>query len=350
MVAEHYAEQYPAIALRQALGAERQYGFEQVLLPMPKPQGRDLLVRVKALSVNPVATKVRTSIKEPLAEPRVLGWDAAGVVEAVGEATWLFKPGDEVYYAGSLPRAGSNGAYQLVDERIVGRKPSNLSFEEAAALPLTTITAWEALFERLGFEPKRTSENLQRKVLIINGAGGVGSIAIQLASRVAGLQVIATASRPESQAWCRQMGAEQVLDHHGDLPGQLEELGIAGVDAILCLHSTDQHWQAMAAMVKPLGKICAVVTNQQPLAMELLKNKCVTFVWEFMFTPSMYGLEAMIGQHELLDAVAARVEAGELQTTLQEQLGPLTVESLAQAHGRLESGQMIGKLVLSGMS
>lgn len=337
-----------AIAVYQ-LPTDNPYCFEEVELTKPQAKGKDLLVRVKAVAVNPIDYKVRSSIKEPLATPKVLGWDATGIVTEVGTETTLFQVGDEVMYAGSITRSGSNSEYQLVDERIVGRKPRNLSFVEAAALPLTTITAWEALFERLGINSKKTTENQKSTILIINGAGGVGSIAIQLAKQVAGLQVIATASRKETIAWCQQMGADYVINHHQSFNAQLVNLDFDSVDYILCLNSTDLHWENMAEVIKPQGKICSIVGNKSPLDLDIFKSKSVTFAWEFMFTKSQYQTPDMRSQHELLNKVSQLVEQGIIKTTLQTNLGVLNPHNLAIAHQKLASGTTIGKLALSGI-
>ena len=336
-----------AIAVYQYLPTDHPNCFELVEIDKPQPKDRDLLVRIKAISVNPVDYKVRSSIKEKQTEPKILGWDAAGIVEAVGENTSLFRVGDEVMFAGSVIRPGSYSEYQLVDERIVGKKPSNLSFEEAAALPLTTITAWEALFERLEIKAEPTVQNQNSTILIINGAGGVGSIAIQLAKQVAGLKVIATASRYETMAWCRQMGADECINHHKQFKHELNKIGISSVDYILCLHSTDLHWQNMADVIKPQGRICSIVGNQEPLDLNILKSKSVTFAWEFMFTKSKYSTEDMHTQGELLNKVSELCERGIIKTTLKTNFGSLNTHNLAQAHAQLESGTTIGKIVLS---
>ncbi|MBD3883994.1 zinc-binding alcohol dehydrogenase family protein [Phormidium tenue FACHB-886] len=335
-----------AIAVYQAQPTTDPNCFTEVTIDNPQLQPRDLLVRVKAISVNPVDYKVRSSIQEKQATPRILGWDAAGIVEQVGSAVTLFQPGDEVYYAGSIIRPGSNSEYQAVDERIVGRKPASLSFEQAAALPLTTITAWEALFERLAIEPKTASG---RSVLMIGGAGGVGSIAIQLAKRIAGLTVIATASRPETIDWCLKLGADRTLNHRESVKAELRKIGIPEVDYILCFNNTDQYFPDMADVIKPQGKICSIVEAKHPLDMNLLKNKSASFVWEFMFTKAMYETENMQSQHDLLNQAADLVDQQVLQTTMTEHLGSLNPASLAEAHARLESGKTIGKLVLSGI-
>ena len=337
-----------AIATYQYLPTDHPNCFTEIELDKPQATGRNLLVRVKAVGVNPVDTKVRASIKEKLDAPKILGWDAAGVVEAVGEDTTLFRVGDEVMYAGSIIRPGCNSEYQLVDERIVGKKPSNLSFIEASALPLTTITAWEALFERLGIKADETEQNRQSTVLIINGAGGVGSIAIQLA-KLAGLQVIATASRAETINWCEQLGADRCINHHKDLLTGLKEIDLDAVDYLLCFHNTDLHWQSMADVIKPQGKICSIVGNKEPLDLNLLKSKSVTFAWEFMFTKSQYNTADLASQGKLLNRVSQLVEGGTIKTTLKENLGVLNAANIAIAHRKLESGKTIGKLALEGI-
>jgi NADPH:quinone reductase len=338
-----------AIAVSQYLPTDHSHCFEVIDTEKPQAQGQDLLVQVKAVSVNPIDYKVRSTIKDKLDTPKILGWDAAGIVTEIGNETSLFQVGDEVYYAGSIMRPGSNSEYQLVDERLVGRKPQNLSFEEAAALPLTTITAWEALFERLGIETAKTDANLQSKLLIINGAGGVGSIAIQLAKQIAGLEVIATASRGDTVRWCKQLGADQCINHHEKLLSGLAKIDVDSVDYILCLNDTDQHWQNMAEVIKPQGKICSIVGNQSPLDLNILKSKSVTFAWEFMFTKSQYNTPDIVSQGQLLNQVSELVERGIIKTTFKENIGVLNAANLAIAHGKLESGKAIGKLVLTGI-
>ncbi len=339
-----------AIGIYQYLPASDPDCFAEIDLEKPQPSHRDLLIKVKAVSVNPVDYKIRQSVKEKRVTPSILGWDAAGIVEQVGDRVSLFKPGDEVYYAGSITRPGSNSEYQLVDERIVGKKPATLSFSEAAALPLTTITAWESLFERLGIEPQQTPKNQASKVLIIGGAGGVGSIAIQLAAQVAGLQVIATASRKESIDWCFKMGSNYCIDYHEPFASSLENIAVKEVDYILCFNDTERHFKDMADVIKPQGKICSIVEAKNPLDMNLIKSKSVTFAWEFMFTKSMYETDDIQSQHELLNQVADLVDRGILKTTMTQNLGSLNAINLAKAHALLESGKTIGKLVLSEIS
>lgn len=340
-----------AVGLHRYLPVSDTESFVLEDVPTPVAAGHDLLVRVHAVSVNPVDTKVRAPRPEIEESLRILGWDAAGVVEAVGPAVTRFAPGDHVYYAGSITRPGSNAEYQLVDERIVGRKPANLSFAEAAALPLTTITAWEALFDRMRI-PRDPAANSGKTILIIGGAGGVGSIAIQIARRVAGLNVIATASRPESVDWCRSLGASAIIDHTQPFRPQLEALGLPHVAAIFCLNSTEQHFAAMADCIAPQGVICTIVEtkNDAPLPMNLLQGKSASFVWELMFTRPIFQTPDMDAQHALLNEVAGLIETGVLQTTLTDVVGPLAPETLREAHRQLESGRTIGKVALTGIA
>ncbi len=315
-------------------------------LPKPDPQGRDLLVCVEAVSVNPVDTKIRRSQAAEHQEGalRVLGWDVAGVVDSVGSDVNLFQAGDEVYYSGSLTRQGANSEYHLVDERLVARKPASLNMAQAAALPLTTITAYEALFDRMAISSDRGSEG--KAILIIGGAGGVGSLAIQLA-KIAKLHVIATASRPESQTWCRKMGADEVIDHTRSIPDQLEQLHRPMVDYILNTSQTDQHWQTMCETIKPQGRICGIVDTAESVDLNALKRKSATFSWEFMFTRSMYQTEDMIEQHQLLTRIAEWVDRQKIQSTLTETLSPINAANLRTAHAKIEAGHMMGKLVLT---
>jgi alcohol dehydrogenase len=335
-----------AVALTRYLPISDPQSLFDVEIDAPVPGPRDLLVRVKAIAVNPLDTKIRVSKKAEEPRPRVLGWDAAGVVEAVGGRVSLFRPGDEVYYAGSVTRAGANSELHAVDERIVGHKPKSLDFAQAAALPLTTITAWEGLFDRLGISPG--GEHAGRPVLILGGAGGVGSIAIQLAKQVGKQVVIATASRPSSAQWCKELGADHVLDHTGDLVAQLHTQGLKWVDTILCCNSLDAHFPAIVEMLGPQGKVCSIVEHQKELPLNLLRPKCGTFVWEAMFARSNYETPDMIEQHRLLTEAARLTDAGVLKTTLGEVLGTISAANLKRAHAMLESGHTVGKLVLAG--
>ncbi|MES2975679.1 MAG: zinc-binding alcohol dehydrogenase family protein [Pseudomonadota bacterium] len=310
-------------------------------LPQPVPGPQDLLVRVEAISVNPIDTKRRAGIAAG-GPPQVLGWDAAGTVVSVGAEVSLFKPGDACCYAGDITRPGCNSEYHLVDERLAGRKPASLGFAAAAALPLTTITAWESLFDRMCIDVQGAQRG--DTLLVINGAGGVGSIAIQLA-KLAGLKVVATASRPESIDWCRQMGADEVVDHRGDLAGQLgrQVEYVANFSGDL-----DAHWPAMAELVAPQGRLVSIVGNTAPLAMDALRAKSASLSWELMFTRPRYKTRDMIQHHRLLSQVAAWMDEGRLQPTLRETPGPINAANLRLAHARLASGTMTGKLALQG--
>ncbi|MEJ2483064.1 MAG: zinc-binding alcohol dehydrogenase family protein [Gemmatimonadota bacterium] len=335
-----------AVGIREYLPISDEASLLDLEVPKPEAGGRDLLIAVKAIAVNPVDTKVRAPKSKVEDPPRILGWDAAGVVEAVGPEVTLFSPGDEVFYAGSITRPGSNSEFHLVDERIVGRKPSSRTFPEAAALPLTSITAWEALFDR--FDVSMDGKDARKKLLILGGAGGVGSIAIQLAKQVAGLDVIATASRDESRAWCLDLGAHHVVNHREDIPEQLRALGIEAVEYVLCLNSTDQHWPAMAEVVAPQGHICSIVETAAPVDLGVLMAKSVSFSWELMFTRPMFETPDMIEQHRLLNEVSTLVDSGRIRTTVTNVLSPISAANLRTAHARIEEGRTVGKIVLEG--
>jgi len=312
----------------------------------PAPGARDLLVAVKAVSVNPVDTKVRMRAEPKAGEPpKVLGYDAAGVVEAVGPDVTLFRPGDEVFYAGSIARSGTNAEFHLVDERIVGAKPGSLTFAQAAALPLTSITAWEILFDRFAIVPGKTPDG--RALLILGGAGGVGSMMIQLARRLTALTVIATASRPETQAWCRKLGTHHVIDHSKPLPEQLKALGHPQVALIAGITGTDQHYPVVPEIVAPQGKF-ALIDDPRSLDVSLLKRKAASLHWESMFTRPLFGTPDMIAQHRLLDEVSAMVDDGLIVTTTTKELSPINAANLREGHRLVESGRTIGKVVLHG--
>ncbi len=326
-------------------------------LPMPVAGAHDLIVKVEAVSVNPVDTKQRNpkgktgaGVAVAANAPdgvRVLGFDAAGVVHQVGSAVTLFQPGQRVYYAGDVMRPGSNSQFHAVDERVVGHMPTSLDFAQAAALPLTAITAWEALFDRLRVAAPPHARP-QKSVLIIGGAGGVGSIAIQLAAKVAGLKVIATASRPESAQWCRELGAAAVVNHFGNLVDEVRALGYKHVDYVLIFNDTDKHFPAAAELLAPQGGMCSIVRTAAPVNMEPLMSKSSTFSWEFMFTrPSNQTLD-MIEQHHLLTEVARLIDQGVLRATASTTLSPINAVNLKQAHALLEGGRTVGKIVLSG--
>lgn len=335
-----------AIALTRYLPIEDPQSLQDVELPKPVASGFDVLVRVEAISVNPVDTKIRSPKPQVESQPKVLGYDAAGVVEAVGGNVTLFQPGDEVYYAGDVTRSGTNAQFHLVDERLVGRKPATLDFAQAAALPLTTITAWELLFERMPFSID--AEGNDRSLLIIGGAGGVGSIAIQLA-RHAGFTVTATASRPETIAWCKSMGAHHVIDHRQPLAPQLESLGYKQVNAVLNLADTDRYWDTIGELIAPLGHVGLIVEPSGLLKIgDPYKAKSVGIHWEMMFARARFRTPDMIEQHRILNRVSSLVDAGELRTTHTETLGAISAANLREAHRWLESGTTIGKLVLAG--
>ncbi|ELY2642731.1 zinc-binding alcohol dehydrogenase family protein [Cronobacter sakazakii] len=316
--------------------------FIEITQQMPQPGEYDLLVEVKAVSINPVDTKVHASLKKNgLQEPRVLGWDASGVVTAVGSKVSGFKPSDEVYYAGDITRAGSNASHQLIDSRIVGHKPRTLSWAAAAAIPLTALTAWEGLFERLAIQDAGEDKTL----LIIGGAGGVGSLAIPFARLHSKVKIIATASREDSAQWCRDRGADLVVNYH-DLPGELAKHGIKFVDYIFILNDTDGHWAAVSQLIAPQGHICSIVENEHPLDQDALKSKSAALHWEFMYTRSMYQTADMARQGEILNEVAKLVDAGEVESALSETFHGLSVESISKAHEKVLEGHMRGKVVV----
>ena len=310
--------------------------------PLPGPH--DLRVRVEAVAVNPVDLKVRSTLA-PDALPQVLGWDAAGVVEAIGDSVQRFRLDDAVMFAGAINRPGCQAESVLVDARLAGRKPANLSFAQAAALPLTGLTAWEALFERLGLDPEGCDRG--RTLLILGGAGGVGSLAIQLARR-AELRVIASASRSESQAWVKQLGAEWVVDHSLPIGPQLDALGLDTVDAIANFHDTDRYWELMAERIRPQGAIVALVSSKGGLDLNLLKSKSVRFCWEYMFTRSQFHTPDMEQQGKILDTLANAVEEGTVVSTAQTFLQPICASTLNEAYILLQKGQSLGKIVISG--
>ena len=334
-----------AVALTHYLPIDDPRSFLDVDLPKPEPLGHDILVSVKAVAVNPVDTKVRAGRgKEGVVEdpPRVIGWDASGVVEAVGPAVTLFAAGDEVYYAGDITRSGSNAEYQVVDERIVGRKPKTLNFAEAAALPLTTITAYEAFFDRLGID--RDGANAGQSILIIGGGGGVGSIGIQLAKH-AGLTVIATASRPETSDWVKALGADHVINHRADMVAEVRALGLQHVDYVAIFNDM-RHWDAAVELICPQGGIVSIDDTDLPMPMGGMKMKAASFHWEFMFARAMHQTPDMIEQHKLLSWVADEIDAGRIRTTLAETLSPINAETMREAHRMLETKTAKGKIVL----
>lgn len=335
-----------AVGYYQSLPIDKAKSLVGLELPKPVPSGRDLLVEVKAVSVNPVDTKVRKRDKPAEGQPKILGYDAAGVVAAIGPECRLFKPGDAVWYAGSVTRSGTNAEFHLVDERIVGPKPRTLGFAEAAALPLTTITAWEMLFDRFGVRPGKPAD--AGALLIVGGAGGVGSIAIQLARRLTGLTVIATASRPETRQWCLELGAHHVIDHGKKLADELKAIGFPAVEYIFSTNATGQHFPAFADIVAPQGKVGLIESGTDALDARVLMGKSASLHWELMFTRPRFGTPDMIAQHKLLAETAGLVDAGVIRTTHAETLGPINAATLKKAHALIESGRTRGKLVLAG--
>ncbi|MBU1621337.1 MAG: zinc-binding alcohol dehydrogenase family protein [Gammaproteobacteria bacterium] len=332
-----------AIVYNQNLPATDPLSLYDTELPTPTPGENDLLIAVKAVSVNPVDTKIRRNV-DTEGQPRVLGWDAAGVVVSVGSAVTGFQAGDEVWYAGAIDKPGSNSEFQLVDQRIVSHKPRSLSFSEAAALPLTAITAWELLFDRLELHNQNTKG---KSLLVIGAAGGVGSVLLQLARQKTQLKVIGTASRAQSKDWVKSLGADVVLDHRKPMAAQLKELGLAEVDYVISLTHTDHHFNDILELIKPQGKL-ALIDDPEPIDVRQLKRKSVSLHWELMFTRSLYQTEDMNAQQQLLQQVADMVDAGQLQTTLSADFGQINAENLRRAHQLIESQQSIGKLVLSG--
>ena len=310
----------------------------------PKPGPNDLLVEVRAISVNPVDVKVRASA-QPDNGPRILGFDAAGIVKEVGPETTRFRPGDEVFYAGDITRPGTNAEFHVVDERIIGRKPSSLGFAEAAGMPLTSITAWEILFDSFGL---KESEGAGEALLVIGGAGGVGSILIQLTKKLTGLTVIATASRDDTREWARKMGADHIVNHHNPLDEEIKALGISP-RYVASLTHTKQHFASTIELIKPRGHI-ALIDDPDSLNISALKPKALSFSWEFMFARSMFQTDDMDTQHKLLNRVSKLLDEGTLLPTVNNHGGVLNVENLLAAHILQESGQAIGKTVLDGFS
>lgn len=334
-----------AVGYRESLPITAEASLIDLDLPKPEPKGRDLLVEVRAVSVNPVDVKVRAATPPEPGTVKVLGWDAAGVVVAAGPEARLFKPGDEVFYAGAIDRSGSNAEFQLVDERIVGPKPASLDFAAAAALPLTTITAWEMLFDRL--DVGRPVPGAAPAVLIVGGAGGVGSIAIQLVRALTGLTVIATASRPETRAWVRELGAHHVIDHREPLGPQVEALGLGAPAFAFATTHIGAYLADLAGLVAPQGRIGAI-DRAVNLDVTPLMGKSLSFHWELMFTRSLHKTADMEAQHRLLTEAARLVDAGRIRSTLTETFGTVTAANLKRAHGHIETGTARGKVVLAG--
>lgn len=327
-----------AIAFTKSMSPDDKESLQLIEIPRPIASGRDLLISVKAVSINPVDYKVRQGGNLAGNDYRILGWDAAGVVESIGEQVSLFKPGDEVFYAGDISRPGSNAEFQLVDERLVAKKPVSVDFVQASALPLTAITAWELLFDRM-----RVDKQSKKTLLVVGAAGGVGSILIQIAKAITNLHVIATASRPESIEWVRSLGADQVINHHLSLT---EQLGTNSVDYAVSLTHSNHHLPILAEVIKPQGQL-GVIDNASEMNVMPLQNKSISFHWELMFTRSLFKTDDMNEQHKLLTKVADLVDQRKIKTTMRQHLGKITAENLIQGHKIAKAGSAIGKMVLA---
>ncbi|MEL7248157.1 MAG: zinc-binding alcohol dehydrogenase family protein [Bacteroidota bacterium] len=332
-----------AIGYQESLPAEDERSLQDITLEVPKVGGRDILVDVKAIAVNPVDYKIRQLMQPEAGEWKVLGWDAAGVVKAVGEEVSLFQVGDEVWYAGDLLRSGTYAQYQLVDERIVGRKPAQLSFSDSAALPLTSLTAWELLFDRMQVAKDDTSKS----ILVIGAAGGVGSIMVQLLKQLTQLQIIGTASRAETTSWLKELGADHVINHRNKLSEELAQQNLPEPDYIVSLNATEQHLEEIIKVIKPQGRF-GFIDDPSTLNVLPFKQKAVSTHIEFMFTRSMFQTSDMIEQHHILNQVADLIDKGVVKTTVGEHLGAINAENLRRAHQILESGKAKGKMVLEG--
>jgi zinc-binding alcohol dehydrogenase family protein len=339
-----------AIVFNHSLPIDQNNALFETTLETPTATGRDLLVKIDAISVNPIDSKVRLRALPEQGEAKVLGFDAVGTVQAIGDKTSLFKVGDTVFYAGDVARSGSNAEYQLVDERIVGFAPKNIDKASAAALPLTAITAYEMLFDRLHVDYKDHYNLAAPIILIVGAAGGVGSIMIQLAKALCPeATVIATASRTESQEWCKEMGADHVISHSpndGGIQAQLKIIGIEQVSHIASLTHTSQHFDDYIEIIKPQGKICLIDDPTTQLNIQGLKMKSVSLHWELMFTRARFETEDMIKQHHILNKVAELLDNGKIKTTMTQNLGNINAANLIKAHSIIEAGTMIGKIVL----
>ncbi|GDY25044.1 NADPH:quinone reductase [Agarivorans sp. Toyoura001] len=329
-----------AVAYQQALAINETLSLQDIELDKPRASGKDLLIKVAAVSVNPVDTKIRANVSAETGQWKVIGWDAVGTVEQVGDQASFFKVGDKVWYAGDLTRSGSNAEYQLVDERIVSLAPTSIPDAKAAALPLTAITAWEMLFDRL-----KVSRDQHKSILIIGAAGGVGSIMVQLVKQLTKLKLIATASRPETQAWLKELGADQIINHRNPLSEELKQVN--NIDYVVSLNNTDQHLAEIIKVIKPQGKF-GLIDDPSSLDVKLLKPKSISLHWEFMYTRSMFETEDMIKQHQLLGEIAQLIDQGKIKSTLGDHFGQINADNLKQAHAFIESQKAKGKIVLEG--
>lgn len=336
-----------AIGFTEHLPINSPNSLKEFELPIPTPKAHDLLVKVQGVSVNPVDVFVRRGGHVKLKQPKIIGWDAVGIVQAIGEQVSLFKPGEQIFYAGSFKRSGSDAQYQLIDERIAGKAPKNLSIPQIAAMPLTSLTAWEALFEQLEIDPQNKTTNQKQTILIINGSGGVGSIATQLA-HWANLKVIASASRPETIQWVKNHGADLTVNHRKDLVSEVHALGYQTVDYILELNDLDGHWNEMADLIKPGGRIASTTENRHPVDLKKLTDKRVKFAWEWMYSKSYYQTSDMITQHEILNQIAELLDQKAIQSTVTKILTPINVTNLKEAHQLVETNHMIGKIAIVG--
>lgn len=331
------------IGYKECLPIENEQALQDIELERPKATGKDILVEVKAVSVNPVDYKIRQSRQPEDGQWAVIGWDAAGIVVEVGEEVSLFKVGDEVWYAGDLTRPGSNAEFQLVDERIVGRKPKNLSFAEAAALPLTSLTAWELLFDRM----EVAKDDPKKSILVIGAAGGVGSIMVQLVKKLTKLSVIGTASRDTTKAWLKELGVDHVINHRNKLSEEISKQNLPAPDYVVSLNATEQHIEEIIQLIKPQGRF-GLIDDPASLNVMPFKLKSVSTHFELMYTRSLFQTEDMIEQHHILNAVAKLIEEGRIKTTLGEHFGKINAKNLRKAHALLESGKAKGKIVLEG--
>jgi zinc-binding alcohol dehydrogenase family protein len=334
-----------AVAYDKLLPSSDENALLDIELEQPVASGLDCLVEVKAIAVNPVDTKIRTSVQPAEGQYGILGWDACGVITEVGDQVSLFKPGDEVWYAGAVNRPGCNAEYQLVDERLIGLKPGSLSFSDAAALPLTSLTAWEILFDRLQIQLEPAAD---LRLLITGGAGGVGSIMIQLARTLTSATVITTASRPETIEWVKSLGADLVLNHRSALADELAQQGLDYVTHVASLNQTDQHFSELVKMLKPQGKLALIDSPGKPLDIVSMKQKSLSLHWEFMYTRSLFETEDMIKQHQILSRLSSLVEQGRVKSTQKQHFGTISAENILRAHRLLETNASIGKIVLEG--